>query len=70
VVHSGHWKEKRVSASPAVPTSGTATATGSQRIGDVDRESVAGLVADATGDGLLQFDEMDERLSRVCQDRQ
>lgn len=54
-----------MSASPAVPTSGTTTATGSQRIGDVDRESVAGLVADATGDGLLQFDEMDERLSRV-----
>ncbi len=35
------------------------------RIGDAERESVARLVAEATGEGLLQFDEMDERLSRV-----
>ncbi len=35
------------------------------RVGDADRESVARLIADATGEGLLHFDEMDERLSRA-----
>lgn len=44
---------------------GTAGPTATQRIGDADRESVARLVAEATGEGLLQFDEMDERLSRA-----
>lgn len=54
-----------MSGSRPVGTIGAAPATKTQRIGDADRESAAQLVADATGDGLLQFDEMDERLSRV-----
>ena len=40
-------------------------AMSNSRVGDADRESVARLIADATGEGLLHFDEMDERLSRA-----
>lgn len=43
----------------------TMTTAGAERVGDAERELAARLVADATGDGLLHFDEMDERLSRV-----
>jgi hypothetical protein len=59
-------EEDAVAGLEAMPAP-TASTTGAPhaRIGDADRESVARLVAEATGEGLLQFDEMDERLSRV-----
>lgn len=37
----------------------------SQRVGDADRDRVAEQLAEATADGLLQLDEMDERLTQV-----
>jgi hypothetical protein len=37
----------------------------SRRVGDAERDEVAQRLAEATADGLLQFDELDERLSRV-----
>ncbi len=36
-----------------------------QRVGDAERDRVAGLLTEATGDGLLDLAELDERLDRV-----
>lgn len=50
-------------AAPSTPVMGPDPS--GRRVGDAEREEVARLIGDATAGGLLEFEEMDERLSRA-----